>query len=355
MPYPVRRLFLLVASLLLASAAACVPDDGGDSDLVVYEPTPDAGSADRTDTTDNPPDTSPTPDAGSAIRDTDVSEPDNRNDTGRQRPDPRDAGGDDDTGDRDTAQGTSDTGEPSPSAPNDTDTGSQPPRRDTSVCRSGRTACGGDCVDLTSDPEHCGACNSPCGGGQSCANAQCTCPAGETFCAGTCVDTASDPAHCGACGQACAGGESCQQGSCKADTKVNTVIAETNKIRATQTDCGSEGVFSSASPLKGDPDLHEAAMAHARDMAMKNFFSHTGSDGSTFVTRVGRTAFSGQPIGENIAAGNSSASATVQQWRQSDGHCRNLMIQSANRIGVGVIHDPASLYGWYWVQVFGRK
>lgn len=53
-----------------------------------------------------------------------------------------------------------------------------------------------------------------CGPGYSCQNGTCVCPVPKTACGGVCVDTSSDPANCGSCGNACAPGQTCQQGGC---------------------------------------------------------------------------------------------------------------------------------------------
>jgi hypothetical protein len=86
------------------------------------------------------------------------------------------------------------------------------------------TTCGGRCVDLMSDAQHCGACGNACPAGNACANGQCvaggncddagTCCSGSTApCGGACVDTLSDPHNCAACGRACASGV-CRNGTC---------------------------------------------------------------------------------------------------------------------------------------------
>lgn len=69
-------------------------------------------------------------------------------------------------------------------------------------------------VDISTDPENCGACGNKCAPGQYCrqygGKYQCVCGPGETACgdlAGSgdisCVDVSSDTANCGACGHAC--------------------------------------------------------------------------------------------------------------------------------------------------------
>src|SRR5215211_822280 len=96
-----------------------------------------------------------------------------------------------------------------------------------SACLSGLTRCNGVCVDLLSNPNHCGACGEVCPGigGLVCAGGRCGCPSGWTDCSqapnvpqgteGYCADLRSNTGNCGACGFSCATGETCRDGRCR--------------------------------------------------------------------------------------------------------------------------------------------
>ncbi len=101
-----------------------------------------------------------------------------------------------------------------------------------------------------------------------------------------------------------------------------------------------------------DPRLTAAATKHSQDMATRNFFTHTGSDGSTFGARIRREGYP-RPRSENIAAGNTTAQATLRQWMGSAGHRRNILDCTAADMGLGVATNPSSRFGTYWTQVFG--
>jgi hypothetical protein len=83
-------------------------------------------------------------------------------------------------------------------------------------CERGETACGDLCVNLMTDPGHCGACETACETGEVCADGVCQtgCPEGLTDCSGACMDLQSDPENCGACGIVCDEGELCAGGTC---------------------------------------------------------------------------------------------------------------------------------------------
>jgi hypothetical protein len=91
------------------------------------------------------------------------------------------------------------------------------------------TDCGGLCVYLDTDQNHCGACGRVCGAGEACADSRCvrgtcgaSCPDGF-ICCGTagsdaggqyCSDPRWDQNNCGGCGQTCPGDKTCQAGVC---------------------------------------------------------------------------------------------------------------------------------------------
>jgi hypothetical protein len=81
-------------------------------------------------------------------------------------------------------------------------------------CPEGQASCGGECVDLASDPRHCGACDNPCGDSRECVEGECLCLEGLTVCGGSCVNTNTDPLHCGGCNNACEEGLVCSNGRC---------------------------------------------------------------------------------------------------------------------------------------------
>ena len=94
-------------------------------------------------------------------------------------------------------------------------------------CEAPLECCGGQCVDLASDPDNCGACGHACTQGVDCDRGECICPYGATpeacspgmtCCDHTvpayagCVDTNANNMHCGGCNLECFG--QCIDGAC---------------------------------------------------------------------------------------------------------------------------------------------
>lgn len=98
--------------------------------------------------------------------------------------------------------------------------------------------------------------------------------------------------------------------------------------------------------------LAQAAATHSNDMARRNFFSHTGSDGSSHADRVSRAGYSWRTVGENIAGGQRTVNDVMAGWMASPGHCLNIMNGSYTEFGHSLVTDNNSRYGTYWTQIF---
>jgi len=108
------------------------------------------------------------------------------------------------------------------------------------------------------------------------------------------------------------------------------------------------------SPLSGQSQLGNAARGHSQDMACNRFFSHTGSDGSAFSTRITRAGYSYSSAAENIAAGYGDPASVVSGWMGSQGHKDNILNPAYTEIGIGYIYVAGSPYGVYWTADFAR-
>jgi uncharacterized protein YkwD len=104
--------------------------------------------------------------------------------------------------------------------------------------------------------------------------------------------------------------------------------------------------------LRVDARLVAAARAHSADMAARNFFDHTGSNGSTFVQREAAAGYTTGASAENIAWGYRTANDVVNGWVNSPGHRANILNCSSVAVGVGLAYKTDGTP--YWTQDFGR-
>jgi len=128
------------------------------------------------------------------------------------------------------------------------------------------------------------------------------------------------------------------------------IVTIVNQRRSEGANCGGEQ-FGSTGPLAMEPALRCAARVHSKDMAVNNYFDHTNLMGESPWDRIDMAGYGGFGSGENIAAGNGTAEATMAQWMDSPGHCSNIMNPDFNEIGVG--YYPGGQYGHMWTQTFG--
>jgi uncharacterized protein YkwD len=119
------------------------------------------------------------------------------------------------------------------------------------------------------------------------------------------------------------------------------VLSLVNSERA-KAGCGS---------VRASSALQRAAQGHSADMAAHDYFSHTSQDGRTFADRIRAAGYDGGTIGENIAAGQASASAVMRSWMASSGHRANILNCAYTALGVG--YATGGSYGYYWTQDFG--
>jgi len=124
-----------------------------------------------------------------------------------------------------------------------------------------------------------------------------------------------------------------------------TLLALVNQARSSARSCGSTP-YAAAAPLSLDGRLTQAAQLHSEDMQTHDYFSHTGSDGSTLVQRVEAQGYSYSWLGEDIAYGFTTPSSVMAAWLQSPGHCANIMNPHFTNLGTGVA-------GTYWTLDFG--
>ena len=136
------------------------------------------------------------------------------------------------------------------------------------------------------------------------------------------------------------------------DTTIRLALDAVNTLRQAGCHCGTDP-YPASGNLTWNTQLYEAALAHAKDMHVHNYFSHTSPSGENIYHRLvasGYISAAGDVLtyGENIAFGDFDVEAAVQKWLGSPSHCANMMRDTYQEMAIA--HD-----GNYWVQLFGAK
>lgn len=107
--------------------------------------------------------------------------------------------------------------------------------------------------------------------------------------------------------------------------------------------------------LKQNDKLAQVARNYSRQMAQKNFFSHTGADGSTLAQRVKAGGLSYWIVGENLFKSTNipqPVPTAVDGWMKSPGHRENILRPAFTETGVGVWQAGNT---YYITQLFMRR
>ena len=99
-------------------------------------------------------------------------------------------------------------------------------------------------------------------------------------------------------------------------------------------------------PVRTDPMVVQVAQEQSDAMAKQHRLEHDAAGDFGTRTKVIRGAKS---AAENIAYGRSDFQRTLQQWINSPGHNKNLLMRSGKRMGVGVASSSKGVPYWTFV------
>lgn len=128
------------------------------------------------------------------------------------------------------------------------------------------------------------------------------------------------------------------------EDKRDALLAAHNKARAA----------GGCAPLKRGPNIEDAALYHAKDMADENYTGHNSQNPFEYwYDRIDRyidpPRYAG---GENLAYGYSTVGGAMDGWRNSPSHWSNVMDCSFKYVGFGYAYSSSSTYKHYWVADF---
>jgi len=177
----------------------------------------------------------------------------------------------------------------------------------------------------------------------------------------------------GGCGGLGTKGNNQQQNGGDTNASASTYLELINNARAQARDCGTQGHFDAAPPLKWNVHLYNAAREHSADMAKSNYMDHPGSGTDNDITakeeNLGRGSIpkerilhNGYPttyitLGENVEGGTAidTPQKAIDGWLNSDHHCANIMNPVFTEVGMAKYSNPEATYTNYWTQNFGAQ
>jgi hypothetical protein len=103
-------------------------------------------------------------------------------------------------------------------------------------------------------------------------------------------------------------------------------------------------------------DLRDVARKHSRDMARKDYFSHTNHKGKSPSDRLKKARVTDAVSGENLAKIGGFMHPTVRAeigLMNSPGHRANILNEAYNCVGIGVIRSSTKIN--YYTQNFAKR
>ncbi|NTE05407.1 CAP domain-containing protein [Agrobacterium tumefaciens] len=140
---------------------------------------------------------------------------------------------------------------------------------------------------------------------------------------------------------------------CKKDEMVpqqqdfHAVLEKINSLRRSGCTCGTD-YMPPVAPLSLNVQLENAAMDHAKDMDLRNYFDHVSPEGTNPEERAIRAGYNGIIKGENLGKGYVNSDEVINAWRNSVSHCKAMMDANSHEAGVGFSRN-------YWAISFGTS
>jgi uncharacterized protein YkwD len=142
-------------------------------------------------------------------------------------------------------------------------------------------------------------------------------------------------------------------GACASASATPAQAAKPTMVRATLCILNAQRARYGLRPLSLNRRLSRAARGHARDMVVRNYFSHDSLGGDSFVDRIRRAGYlrgaRRWSVGENLAwgtHGRSAPQAITEMWMKSAGHRANILSGSFREVGIGLAYGaPVSAGG----------
>ena len=137
--------------------------------------------------------------------------------------------------------------------------------------------------------------------------------------------------------------KSCSYGQLSSNT-IERITSEVNKVRAKGLMCGNTRM-PPVHAVQWNDKLYEVSLEYATYMNENRHFAHVSKDGEDAGMRLDEVGYNWRYVGENIAMGQYDFPEVLQDWIESESHCKMLMSKNMK-------HFAVARNKKYWVQTF---
>jgi uncharacterized protein YkwD len=127
------------------------------------------------------------------------------------------------------------------------------------------------------------------------------------------------------------------------------MLSAINTARATARSCTNGGggeTKPAVAAVAWNDLLFNAAAAHSKDMADRDFFKHDTPEGVNPFQRMLNAGYKLGAGGETIAAGQNGIASVMNAWLKSSGHCNIIMSASYKEVGASCVKNSSGTPYW---------
>ena len=125
-----------------------------------------------------------------------------------------------------------------------------------------------------------------------------------------------------------------------------------NEYRSQNLVCGDTS-YPASTPLKWNLLLFHSSVINSMNLAGSNIISHTNVDGKEVGDKFRLSPYEFSIAMENIAAGQTRIEDVMKAWKDSPGHCKNMLDARVTEVAVACTYKKQSFYKYYWTMHLG--
>jgi uncharacterized protein YkwD len=130
------------------------------------------------------------------------------------------------------------------------------------------------------------------------------------------------------------------------------ILRRINEYRSQSGVCG-DAPYTATPPLKWNQLLFQSSIINSMNLAGSNIISHTNVDGKEVGDKFRLSPYEFSIAMENIAAGQSRIDEVMKAWKESPGHCKNMIDARVTEVAAACTYKKKSFYKYYWTMHLG--